>query len=200
MTTLNKLALIEATEDTVRMPPMADETLRRPQKYLRDPKNIRVHVLPCVASPWSPLESVSHFPGFHRRSCTRTRASSLVATCGAPRHVSERHPLRGTYTCTHTNTSPHTHSPTREPALSAASPPFQSTHPTQLYSDRPTLTPLQGQVSTLFYWVSFSSSQDQVFNFNASDSYQQDWIGLRTLDAQGKVDLGSFVGTECRQP
>ena len=36
--------------------------------------------------------------------------------------------------------------------------------------------------------------QDQVFNFNTSDTYQQDWIGLRTLDAQGKVDLGSFVG------
>ena len=33
-----------------------------------------------------------------------------------------------------------------------------------------------------------------MFNFNTSDTYQQDWIGLRTLDAQGKVDLGSFVG------
>jgi len=37
-------------------------------------------------------------------------------------------------------------------------------------------------------------TKDQVFNFNTSDTYQQDWIGLRTLDAQGKVDLGSFVG------
>ena len=36
-----------------------------------------------------------------------------------------------------------------------------------------------------------------MFNFNTSDTYQQDWIGLRTLDAQGKVEAdGSGDGAE----
>ncbi len=42
MTTLNKLALIEATEDTVRMPPMAEET---------PPVSSRLHVLPVWQVP-----------------------------------------------------------------------------------------------------------------------------------------------------
>jgi hypothetical protein len=48
----------------------------------------------------------------------------------------------------------------------------------------------------VFQWceIGFRPSQDTLFNMTESQTYKNDWIGLKTLDMSGRIDMMSYAG------